>query len=163
MLTVDSLAFSVVFTVIAAGFASSQSVQLDDETCVPGECRCRGDLPQDIVDTDEGRPAARRLREGVECIVADFDGNELPDFAIPTWEGHATVLMTHTRGSVTAIEIDAGGVMDLYSPRDSPGPNGEPRSAHHAILVRWVGQCHAVFIWETNGFKRHYFPASHER
>jgi Domain of unknown function (DUF4440) len=104
-------------------------------------------------------PRPEELERGVRCLAADFDGNGAVDFAIPGAEGRATILMNDEAGLDHAVQIDAGGLMELYQPRASVGPLGEPVSRNHGILVRWVGQDHAVFVWSGKGFDRKLFSA----
>ena len=130
--------------------------------CVPGECICSGRVSPDV-GLDETGPRDEELERGVRCIAADFDGNGFTDFAIPGGEGMANVIMSNAAGFWRAARIDAGGVLELYPPRFIKGKQGEPISKNHGLLVRWVGQNHAVFTWDGEEFSRTLFPASQRK
>lgn len=127
--------------------------------CIPGECICSGRVSPDVRLNETG-PGDEELERGVPCIAADFDGNGFTDFAIPGAEGMANVIMNNATGFWRAARIDAGGLLELYPPRLTKGKQGEPISKNHGILVRWVGQNHAVFTWDGEEFSRTLFPAS---
>ena len=135
------------------------SIGLNNAACVPGECICAGSFePATWLQWHGPRPA--ELAGGVPCIVADFDGNGVDDFALPGGEGLATVVMMAKAGLRQAVLLDAGGVLVLYTPRKSAGPNGEPVSRRPGLLVRNVGRNHAVFLWRDGGFARILYPAT---
>lgn len=136
----------------------SDDFRVKDPRCVPGRCVC---FPT--------RSAAASLknagisstipRTGVDCVVADFDGNGAMDYAIPLGEGEASVLLYDRRGLLKEVRLDAEGVLEPYAPRRTRGANGEPASENYSLLVRWVGQTHVVFVWNGSGFERRRFPA----
>ncbi len=140
----------------------SNKIRLKDPQCVPGDCICYGS-PIPELRLNETGPRLEELQEGVRCIAADFDGNGFADFALPGSEGIVNVSMNNDGGFFRAERIDAGGVLELYSPRDSVGEHGEPVSKYHGLMVRWVGQNHAVFIWNNGGFNRILFPGYYEK
>lgn len=95
------------------------------------------------------------------CLKADFDGNGIIDFSAPKGEGWIYVFMNLGAESEKIVEIDAGGVTELYAPRKA-GKRGEPGVNNPSILVRWVGQNHAVFTWDGKGFKKILYPGYYE-
>jgi hypothetical protein len=95
----------------------------------------------------------------VDCLAADFDGDETTDLAFTGEEGMAVVLLR--RGLGEWHIIDAMGLLELYPPRADVGPHGEPPTARFGLFVRWVGQFHAVFLWNGEGFTRTALPAWH--
>jgi hypothetical protein len=140
--------------------ASNQghSIAVRQRTCARGECICSGraDLRARL---NEYGPTPRDLRRGLRCIVADFDGNGAVDYALPGTEGSVTVILSTRRGDFLRAEwLDASGIIHLYNPRDQAGPNGEPRL--HGLFVPWVGQSHAMFLWNGAGFARTLFRPS---
>ena len=139
---------------------SQYMVRVNKPECVPGECICSGRVSP-AARLNETGPGVEDLERGVPCIAADFDGNGFTDFAIPGAEGTANVIMSNAAGFWRASRIDAGGVLELYPPRFTKGKQGEPISKNHGLLVRWVGQSHAVFTWGDEEFSRTLFPVSH--
>lgn len=97
------------------------------------------------------------------CLKSDFDGNDVSDYVAPIGEGWIRVFMNYGTKSEKAINIDAGGVAELYAPRNVIGQNGEPIVKHTSILVRWVGQNHVVFMWDGEVFKKMVFPSFYEK
>lgn len=135
------------------------TIRLKNSACVPGKCVCAGSFkPETWLQWHGPRPA--HLASGVACIVADFDGNGANDYALTGAEGLATVVLMGKAGFERAALLDAGGVIELYGPRSSAGAKGEPASRLPGILVRHVGQNHAVFLWREDRFVRILFPAS---
>lgn len=145
----------------AAGSAGAQGqppsghlLKVKEPRCVPGECICRGraDVRARL---NENGPTPSDLRRGVRCIAADFDGNGAVDYALPGAEGLATVILS-TRGSgfLRAITLDAGGIIHLYPPRATPGPDGEPATKLPGLFVSSVGQSHVAFLWDGQRFAR---------
>jgi hypothetical protein len=96
------------------------------------------------------------------CFEADFDSNGVTDFTAPAGEGWIHVFMNIGTDTETSFELDAGGVTELYAPRDTLGARGEPVAEHPSILVRWVGQDHIVFTWDGNGFRKITFPGFYQ-
>jgi Tol biopolymer transport system component len=96
------------------------------------------------------------------CFEADFDSNGLVDFTAPAGEGWIYVFMNLGTDLEKTIELDAGGVSELYAPRDTLGERGEPVAEHPSILIPWVGQNHVVFTWDGTGFKKVAFPGFYE-
>ena len=101
----------------------------------------------------------RRLAEGAECLAADFDGNDVPDFVLMGGEGLLAVIRQGPDGPLAVVEVDAAGMPELYEPRREEGTHGEPPSGVYGIFVPWVGQNHAVFLWDGDGFHRTLLPA----
>ncbi len=99
---------------------------------------------------------------GDGCLKADFDGNGVDDYVVPNGEGWIRVFLNHGKKTEQVIDIDAGGIAELYPPRSVVGPNGEPIVEHVSILVRWVGQEHVVYTWDGKGFKKVSFRSAHE-
>lgn len=97
------------------------------------------------------------------CLKSDFDGNGTSDYVAPLGEGWIKVFMNYGSDSERTIDIDAGGVAELYEPRDEVGENGEPIVENPSILVRWVGQVHVVFTWDGEKFKKISFPSFYEK
>jgi hypothetical protein len=133
---------------------------LKDPSCPANNCICignngvyyRGRL-------NETGPNPSELKKGVRCVAADFDGNGIVDYAIPGAEGSANIFLMDQKDPKAVVRIDAGGVLELYQPRKTKGPEGEPISEHYGLLVRWVGQDNVVFIWNGRDFKTEKFPA----
>jgi len=135
------------------------TIRLKNSTCVPGKCLCAGTFkPETWLQWHGPRPG--ELASGVACIVADFDGNGANDYALPGGEGLATVAFMGTSGFKKAVLLDAGGILELYKPRKSIGPQGEPASSQPGLLVRHVGSNHIIFLWRNNGFDRISIPAT---
>ena len=135
------------------------AIRLKNSACVPGKCVCAGSFkPETWLQWHGPRP--RKLASGVACIAADFDGNGTNDYALPGGEGLATVVFMSEPGFKKAVLLDAGGVLELYKPRKSTGPHGEPASGRPGLLVRHVGSNHIIFLWRNNGFARISIPAS---
>ncbi len=135
------------------------AMRLKNSRCVPGKCLCAGSFkPETWLQWHGPRP--RELTSGVACIVADFDGNGANDYALPGGEGLATVVFMAKSGFKKAVLLDAGGVLELYKPRKSTGPQGELASGQPGLLVRHVGSNHIIFLWRNNGFDRILIPAS---
>ena len=97
------------------------------------------------------------------CLKADFDGNGISDYSAPMGEGWIYVFMNVGTNSEKVIEIDAGGVTEIYPPRVNVGKDGEPAVNNSSILVRWVGQNHVVFTWDGSEFKKISFPGYYEK
>ena len=138
------------------------SIGLAEPECVPGECVCSGEVSPEVRLNETG-PRPEDLQEGVPCIAADFDGNGTIDYALPGAEGMANVILNDKEGLWRAIRIDASGVLELYTPRDLVGEHGEPKSKNYGLFVRWVGQNHAVFLWDGEGFTRTFFPGYYQQ
>ncbi len=137
-------------------------IRLGSPACVPGDCLCAGSFePEAWLQWHGPRPA--ELASGIACIVADFDGNGANDYALPGAEGLATVVLMGEAGLKEVVLLDAAGGLELYEPRDSVGPRGEPASTRHGLLVRHVGPNHVVFLWQDAGFVRIPFRVSGER
>lgn len=135
------------------------TIRLKNSACVPGKCLCAGSFkPETWLQWHGPRP--RELASGVTCIVADFDGNGTNDHALPGGEGLATVVFMGKSGFKKAVLLDAGGILELYKPRKSIGPNGEPANRRPGLRVRHVGSNHIIFLWRNNGFARISIPAS---
>lgn len=116
------------------------------------------------VEANDPKPFDYKLYGGEEnCLKSDFDGNGVSDYVAPLGEGWIRVFMNYGAKSEKAIDIDAGGVAELYAPRSAVGRNGEPIVERPSILVRWVGQDHVVFTWDGAGFKRVTFPGFYKR
>ena len=96
------------------------------------------------------------------CLKSDFDGNGISDYVAPMGEGWIHVFMNYGAKTEKRIDIDAGGVSELYPPRSKTGEHGEPAVKNPSILVRWVGQNHVVFTWAGNEFKKLLYPAFDE-
>ena len=96
------------------------------------------------------------------CLKSDFDGNGISDYVAPLGEGWITIFMNYGTDSAKTINIDAGGVAELYEPRNEVGEHGEPTVENPSILVRWVGQVHVVFTWDGKEFKKKSFPGFYE-
>lgn len=126
--------------------------------CIPGNCICFGEVDSSARLNETG-PSPSELKKGVRCVVADFDGDGIVDYAIPGAEGSANIFLIGRKDSKTVVRIDAGGVLELYPPRKTKGPNGEPISEQYGLLVRWVGQDHVVFVWNGQDFRKEKFPA----
>ena len=139
----------------------SNKIKLKEPQCVPGECICYGS-PNPELRLNETGPSPEEMQEGVRCIAADFDGNGFIDFALPGSEGIVNVSMNNGNGFFQAARIDAGGLLELYAPRESVGEHGEPKTKYHGLMVRWVGQNHAVFLWHNEEFNRILFPGYYE-
>lgn len=97
------------------------------------------------------------------CIKADFDGNGLPDYSVPHGEGFILVIMNRGSTSEKTLEIDAGGVAEVYEARSSVGKHGEPVSMNQAILIKWVGKEHHVYKWNGDNFTKTSFPGFYEK
>jgi hypothetical protein len=91
------------------------------------------------------------------CLKSDFDGNGTSDYIAPLGEGWIKVFMKIGSDSERTIDIDAGGVAELYELRDEVGENGEPIVENPSILVRWVGQVQVVFTWMVKNLKKYRF------
>lgn len=124
---------------------------LVDSACAPGICRCRGAIDSTGTIAANGVDH-RALRVGVPCLAADFDGNGTTDVALTGGEGMAVIVRRTPDGALVPHVIDAGGLLELYGPRTTVGPHGEPRSAHHGLLVRDVGRSHVIFLWDGARF-----------
>jgi hypothetical protein len=133
-------------------------VELADPPCAPGVCRCRGRIEAAGALVAHGVDA-RALERGVRCVAADLDGDGTTDFALHGGEGLAVIVRSPGGGAQEAVVIDAGGVIEPYAPRAAAGPHGEPAAAIHGLLVRWVGQHHAIFLWDGRQFVRTLLPA----
>ena len=115
------------------------------------------------VQADVLRPFDCKHYVGEEnCLKSDFDGNGVNDYVAPQSEGWIKVYMNFGTESEKVIDIDAGGVAELYAPRNAIGKNGEPISKHPSILIQWVGQNHVVFMWNGDTFKKVTFPGFYE-
>jgi len=96
------------------------------------------------------------------CLTSDFDGNGINDYVALIGEGWIHVFMNYGTNTEKRIDIDAGGVAELYPPREKMGAHGEPAVKNPSILVRWVGQSHVVFAWTGSEFKKLSYPAYDE-
>ncbi|MDH3206331.1 MAG: hypothetical protein OEO79_06955 [Gemmatimonadota bacterium] len=134
-------------------------VTVDQPDCVPGVCTCRGSTERSSGLWRIGIED-RELTEGVHCVGADFDGNGAPDLAILGGEGRAAVIMYSGGKPTSLIEVDAGGLIELYEPREAAGPRGEPASPLPGLLVQYVGRNHLVLLWSGGTFERVVFPTS---
>jgi len=135
------------------------TIDVDDPTCVPGECVCHGSTERSTGLWRVGLETAE-LTAGVHCIAADFDGNGDRDLAMLGGEGHVGVIMYEGSAPSALHELDAGGFPQLYQPRQMEGPEGEPVAKRHGIFVPNVGQNHAVFLWSGEAFVKMLYPAS---
>ena len=133
-------------------------VSLADAGCVPGECVCRGSASPSAGLAQLGVDLSL-LAEGDRCLAADLDGNDVPDFVLMGGEGLLAVIRRGPDGPLAVVEVDAGGLPELYEPRGEEGTHGEPPSDVYGIFVPWVGQNHAVFLWDGDGFRRTLLPA----
>jgi hypothetical protein len=138
--------------------SATTKLTVKNPQCVPGQCVCSGAIDASARLNELGILASM-LKRGIRCIVADFDGNGVPDYAIPGAEGSAAIILMSANRVARVAVIDAGGLLELYPPRNEPGDRGEPVSRNYALLVRWVGRQHAVFLWNGDGFTRALFPA----
>lgn len=143
------------FSVMADG---NHILNVKNPKCIPGNCICFGEVNSSDRLNETG-PNPSELKKGVRCVVADFDGNGIVDYAISGAEGSANIFLMNQTDSKAVVRIDAGGVLELYPPRKTKGPDGEPISEHNGLLVRWVGQDNVVFIWNGRYFKTEKFPA----
>ena len=134
-------------------------VTLDQPDCVPGVCICRGNTERSSGLWRIGIED-RELTEGVHCVGADFDGNGAADLAILGGEGRAAVIMYSEGKPTSLIPVDAGGMIELYEPREAAGPRGEPASRLPGLLVQYVGRNHLVLLWGGETFERVLFPTS---
>ena len=125
---------------------------------IPGKCVCTGEIGPEARFNETG-PRPDELLEGVDCIAADFDGNGWVDYAIPGAEGIANIILNGPDGSWKVVRIDVAGMLELYPSRGEAGDHGEPVAKNPGLLVRWVGQHHAVFVWRGDTFVRLLFPA----
>ena len=92
------------------------------------------------------------------CLKSDFDGNGITDYVAPMGEGWIRVFMNYGTKAEKRIDIDGGGVAELYEPRKEVGEHGEPAVKNPSILVRWVGRSHVVFTWDGKEFKKLSYP-----
>ena len=147
--------------VAAQDLGEPRHLELVDSTCAPGPCQCRG-----VIDSTGSLAAIgidyKSLLAGQPCLAADFDGDRSIDVALAGGEGYAALIRRPPSGSPEAYIFDAGGVLELYQPRAARGPHGEPPSASHGLLVRWVGQSHVIFLWNGARLARTLLPAWHE-
>ncbi len=138
-------------------FEGAGRVAAVDSACAPGSCVCVGELEHDT--RLEAIGVESGSFERLDCVVADFDGDGRLDYAVPGGEGFAAVMLDLGDGQLRIFPIDAGGVLEPYPPRDAGGEDGGPAVDHWSLLVRWVGQSHAVFTWNGEGFERILYPA----
>ncbi len=129
------------------------TLTLADPGCVPGVCECRGTTERSTGLWRVGLED-RELTGGVHCVVADFDGNGRADVALLGGEGLVAVVMYGTRGPDRVVEVDGGGMPELYYPRATERPAGEPATDTPGLFVPNVGTSHAVFLWNGETFVR---------
>jgi hypothetical protein len=129
----------------------AQEFRVADTRCPPGTCVCSGQLRE-----GNARPSTIHG----ECVAADFDGDGTTDFAMSYGEGWAFLVLRNTDGEQEAVLFDAGGVLELYPPRSTVGPHGEPSSTNHGLFVPYFfGTDHAVFLWDGKALQRTLLPA----
>ncbi len=127
-------------------------------------CSISGLMGQPQAEADEifEHDGIRCKISDTNCLKSDFDGNGISDYSAVKGEGWIYVFMNVGTDSEKVFEIDAGGVAELYAPREKVGERGEPIVKNPSIMVRWVGQNHVVFTWDGKGFKEILFPGFYE-
>ena len=120
-------------------------------------------LPPQLFAAKDVKPFDYDRHGGKEhCLKSDFDGNGVSDYVAPMGEGWVHVFMNYGTKAEKVIDIDAGGVAELYMPRKEVGKHGEPIVKNPSILVRWVGRTHVVFTWSGSEFKKLSYPGFDE-